>query len=316
MPSVEAVLTRALNLITQVPRHPLRQLLVWYAVVGAVGAVLVDRVPAVRNAVLSESTMMAGQASGVVFPPPINAVAATGDFSVDLMMMIVMLGTLTLTIPVSWGYMAVREQEGFDQSVVQTIVILPIVVAGIMMIVQNNLALAFALAGVSAAVRFRNTLKNVADATFVFLALGLGMAAGIGSLAAAAVMSVIFIFVSVVLWRCNFGLCPTTVAVATSHAPGAPRIPSISATARSGILSVQVSDLAPSRKRLEGVLDTVTKSWTLERTESEEDGGGVAFYRVRLKKSMSAEVVAHEVAMHGGSTVVAAAFDVPAGKRR
>ena len=72
------------------------------------------------------------------------------------------MGALLLILPVSWVYLAIRAKSGLDQALVETILILPIVVTAIVMIVQNSLALAFSLAGIVAAVRFRHTLKSPA----------------------------------------------------------------------------------------------------------------------------------------------------------
>ena len=46
-------------------------------------------------------------------------------------------------LPSSWVYIAVRSSKDYDQSLVDTIVVLPIVVTSIIIIVQNSLALAF-----------------------------------------------------------------------------------------------------------------------------------------------------------------------------
>src|SRR6185503_1490259 len=67
---------------------------------------------------------------------------------------------IIVSLPVSWVYMAVRGGEEYDQSLVNTIIVLPMVVTGIVIIVQNSLALAFSLAGIAGAVRFRNSLKS------------------------------------------------------------------------------------------------------------------------------------------------------------
>ena len=57
---------------------------------------------------------------------------------------------------------------------VQTLVILPIVAAGVVFMVKNSLALAFSLGGIVAAVSFRNTLRDTKDAVYIFLATGVG----------------------------------------------------------------------------------------------------------------------------------------------
>ena len=57
--------------------------------------------------------------------------------------------------------------------------LLPVVVAGIVIIVQLSLALAFSRAVTVAAVRFRLTLDDSLDARFIFLSIGAGLAVGI-----------------------------------------------------------------------------------------------------------------------------------------
>ena len=57
-------------------------------------------------------------------------------------------GAAILIIPVSWVYFITSRTKEVDQSFVQTIIIMPIVVTGISMIVLNSLALAFSLAGI------------------------------------------------------------------------------------------------------------------------------------------------------------------------
>ena len=86
----------------------------------------------------------------------------------------------------------------YNHSVAASLIILPIIVTGIVVIVQFSLALAFSLAGIVAGVRFRTTLKNTADALFVFVAIGVGLAAGTSSFGIGLVMSIFFSY-SVVL---------------------------------------------------------------------------------------------------------------------
>lgn len=115
------------------------------------------------------------------------------------------LGSVILMIPVSWTYLSIRRQHQMDQSLLQSMIILPIAVSGIVLLVHDSLALAFSLAGVVAGVRYRNTLKSTADSIFIFVAVGVGLAAGIGVLVVGAVMSLIFNYTIYVLWVLNYG---------------------------------------------------------------------------------------------------------------
>jgi hypothetical protein len=118
---------------------------------------------------------------------------------------VAIVGALLCALPVSWVYMAVRSGGEYDQSLVNTLLVLPMVVTGIVIIVQNSLALAFALAGIAGAVRFRNSLKSSGDALFILCAVAIGLSAGIGAVELAAVVSVALNFTFALLWLTEYG---------------------------------------------------------------------------------------------------------------
>jgi hypothetical protein len=115
------------------------------------------------------------------------------------------IGALLTALPVSWVYMGIRTGEEYDQSLISTILILPVVVTGIVIIVQNSLALAFALAGIAGAVRFKNSLKSSGDALFILISVGTGLAAGIGAVELAIVMGIGFNYAFLMLWATEYG---------------------------------------------------------------------------------------------------------------
>lgn len=115
------------------------------------------------------------------------------------------IGALLIMIPVAWTYILIKRDSGYEEAVVHTLLILPVAVAGIVTIVQGSLALAFSLAGIVAAVRFRTTLDDTKDAVYVFLAIGVGLAAGVQALGVALALSVVFNAVNLVLWKLDFG---------------------------------------------------------------------------------------------------------------
>ena len=115
------------------------------------------------------------------------------------------IGSLILTVPISWVYFITSRARRIDQSFLQTIMILPVVVTGIAMIVVNSLALAFSLAGVVAAVRFRFTLNQPSDAMYIFVAIGIGLGSGIGALGVASIISLMFVIATLVIWKLEYG---------------------------------------------------------------------------------------------------------------
>ena len=114
-----------------------------------------------------------------------------------------MLGAVLLMLPVSWVYKGIHREGEHDQSLDETTLILPAVVAGIVMVVQHSLALAFSLAGIVAGVQFRRALSDTFDTLFIFVAIAVGIAAGIKALDIALVLTVFFNFATLLV--CIYG---------------------------------------------------------------------------------------------------------------
>lgn len=129
-----------------------------------------------------------------------------GNMGESLMWLaIAIIGALVAALPVSWTYIKIRHRDEYDQALVQTIVLLPMIVTSIVIVVHNSLALAFALAGIAAGVQFRNALKSPGDVLFILLSIGMGLAAGIGAVELAIVMSVAFNYAFLALWMTDYG---------------------------------------------------------------------------------------------------------------
>ena len=114
-----------------------------------------------------------------------------------------MLGALLVMIPVRWVYLAVGDLETVEDKslhkVSASLLLLPLVVTAIIVIVKFSLALAFALTGIFAGVRYRTSLKNLTDALFIFACMAVGLAAGTQALGIAFALSVFFVFTALAL---------------------------------------------------------------------------------------------------------------------
>ena len=160
----------------------------------------------------SLEALLAGSGGVFELPSKSSAARAAAGVSIDeatlaLTVAAAMIGAVLLALPVAWVYALTRQKRGYQQSVVQTLMILPPLVAGVVVMVKYSVALAFGLAGVVAAVRFRNTLDDSKDAVYVFLATAIGLAAAV-QLPVAAVISVLFNVLVLALWYTDFGRAP------------------------------------------------------------------------------------------------------------
>jgi hypothetical protein len=142
---------------------------------------------------------------GTDAPLPVGAPVSGSAWDQAIVALVSMLGALAIMIPVTWVYMITRRQRGYDESVIHTLLILPVAVTGIVMVVLGRLEIAFALAGIVAAVRFRTTLDDTKDAVYVFLAIGVGIASGVQEIGIALALSLVFNVVVLVLWSTRFG---------------------------------------------------------------------------------------------------------------
>ena len=117
-------------------------------------------------------------------------------------------GTVVVMLPVSWTYAAIKREVGYRKSFARALIVLPIIASTTVLLIQNNLALAFGLAAMVAAVRFRVALQEAIDGIFIFAATCVGLAAGIGHLGVASVMAFFFCVANTVLWKMDYGQNP------------------------------------------------------------------------------------------------------------
>jgi hypothetical protein len=231
------------------------KLAVYYAVLAGAAWLLTQRVPQWRALVAALH--------------PVGAAAAA-------------LGALALVLPVAWVYMRTKPRARYDPSLVHTLIILPVVIAGIVLIVHDSLALAFSLAGVVAVVRFRNTLRDTKDAVYIFLAIAVGLAGGVGAFAVGFVISLIYVGVALAIWHFDVGSAPLSIE----------RI--------RGRLLVETTAAEPAQRVIGRVLDEHARRWRAVAAEPRE----LAFV-VQLRRNGSPDglvtAVQREAAPHVGN---------------
>lgn len=187
---------------------PLVGLLLYYGALVLAAATLITFVPGMRDALvapISETgaqVPLIGRSSAAVAPVPHSPWG--GIVGRGALALVAMTWALAVALPVAWVLMRTRRLR-YDPSLVHTIIVLPIVVAGVVLVVKNSLALAFALAGIVAGVRFRQKLEEPEEAVYVLLSLGIGLAAGVQALDVALVMSLAFAFIVMTFWRYDIG---------------------------------------------------------------------------------------------------------------
>ena len=196
--------------LTELPDRPLFRVVAYYVLLFASAAALIELVPGalpLLNAPLPESGFLPiGMGREAAREAASQLVTSAPEpWRVLLATVVALAGACLLMVPVTWVYVQTRRKKGFRQSVVQTLIILPLVVAGVILLVQNSTALAFSLGGIVGAVSFRNTLRDTKDTIYIFLAIVVGLSAGVHAMLVAATISVSFNIVAVIMWWTDFG---------------------------------------------------------------------------------------------------------------
>src|SRR5258705_1259241 len=196
-----------------------------------------------------------------------------------------LLGGLALMCPVAWMYMKTKPKARYDSSLVQTIVVLPLVISGVVVIIRDSVALAFSLAGIVAAVRFRNTLRDTKDAVYIFLAIAIGLAAGVQALSIAFVVTIMYVVVVLVLWRFDVGTEPL-------------------ADSFRGRLIVEAAWAPGVEAAIAQILQRYTRRWKLLRTEPK-----ALTFAVQIRRTTNPDALVAAVREEPSKQVTGVRFD-------
>jgi hypothetical protein len=351
------ILKRMIDLLTHGTDRPGRRLVAYYLILGAIVWPLMYLFPVVDRSLggdsfdaRASSQDFEGSGSQVLVDAlntnTIRGLDAELNPRVELALstLIILLGVIALMLPVSWVYMTTRYNKGPDQQVAQILIFLPLVVAGIVLVVQHSLALAFSLAGVVAAVRFRSTLRDARDLVFIFLAIAMGFAAGVQAMILGAIVSILFNFVLLLSWRYDFGravLAPSSdmkwseplrelakegengnvpdrdlvIALNQKAAKNlserfdrvAKLVGPPKKKARYNAVVIVVTDKVPeAQKKVGDVLESMARRWRLDEVVNNVGKPSELSYLVRIPKSVSKDQLLTEVVGKAGADIISA----------
>jgi hypothetical protein len=326
-----AFFKRLIDYTTLGSPRPMQRLVAYYAMLGAVTALVIWAFPSVGQVLAGGQLDQLSAQTPVLLedglaPPPETVTTALAEGAQSVVATLIsFLMALALMLPVSWVYMSIGRDRAHNQTVAQTLIVLPLVVAGVVMVVQNSLALAFSLAGVVAAVRFRTTLSDTRDIVFIFLAIAIGFAVGVQVLSTAAILSIVFNIVLLLIWRYDFGrnvLQPTpseqwteplkeltakdedgeavpdrelVLALTPKKAEVlAKRFDRVAETLGSNgkkprydaVVSVEAAEVDKAQREVESVLERATKRWKLDEVITNTGKPSEIHYLVRTRKSV------------------------------
>lgn len=242
----------------------------YYAVLISVGWLVLNQLPVSTGfaAFGLEAMLSSGSAAAAAK----DAAPLANESNRAISVAVAMTAAILLSLPVAWIYQLTRAKKGYQQSVVQLMIILPLVVAGVVILVKNSLALAFSLGGIVAAVRFRNSLDDSKDAVYVFLATGVGLAAAV-DIPVATVISMLFNVTILMLWYTDFGNSP----VELEGSIAAKRLKRAREMARTGTFVAQIDNEVlrnMNPEQLEGLAQRALRRSRGQSSKPDANGAG------------------------------------------
>ena len=187
---------------------------------------------------------------------------------------------LILGLVISCVYIRTHKEEGYSPSFTVTLIMLPAIISIIIMLIGDNVARAFSLAGAFSLIRFRSAPGDPKDIAYVFFTLAVGLACGMGYVGYAALFAVILGAVMLVLNKVKYG------------SPGNTDM----------LLKVAVPENLNYQDLFNDILDKYTDSWHLKRVKTSDFGSLFnVSYRIGLKSGCSQKAFLDELRCRNGN---------------
>jgi hypothetical protein len=106
---------------------------------------------------------------------------------------------------IAWTYMVTHTGMSYSRSYVNTLILIPVIVSLVMMILANNLVVAFGLMAIFAMVRFRSILRDTLDTAYVLAVIVVGLGCGTGKFSSAILGCLATVGLMVYFWATGFG---------------------------------------------------------------------------------------------------------------
>ena len=123
--------------------------------------------------------------------------------------LIVIGASIVLGFIISLAYMYTHKKEGYAPGFTLTLIMLPVIISIIILLVGNNVARAFSLAGAFSIIRFRSAPGDPKDIAYVFFTLAVGLSCGMGYVGYGFIVTVILCAVMIILDKLKFAMPKT-----------------------------------------------------------------------------------------------------------
>ena len=208
-------------------------------------------------------------------------IESTNGESFTLINALIVIGaSILLGFVISLAYMYTHKKDGYAPGFTLTLIMLPVIISIIILLVGNNVARAFSLAGAFSIIRFRSAPGDPKDIAYVFFTLAVGLACGMGYIGYGLIVTIILCVVLIILDTIKFAMPKTK--------------------------SMRLKVLVPEDLNYEGIFDEVlerySSKWTMESVKTKDFGALFEVsYRVSLNEDVSQKKFIDELRCKNGN---------------
>lgn len=192
--------------------------------------------------------------------------STTGESFTLTNTLIIITSSILLGIVISLAYLKTHKKDGYIPSFIISLIMLPTIISIIILLVGNNVARAFSLAGAFSIIRFRSTPGDTKDISYIFFTLAVGLASGMGYVWYAVIFTIILCTVMIILDSLNFAM-PKSKAM---------------------VLKITVPEALNFEGVFDEILNTNTTSWNMVKVRTRDFGALYELnYSIHLKNDVN-----------------------------
>lgn len=206
--------------------------------------------------------------------------STTGESFTFSNALIVIISSIILGLIISLSYMKTNKKSGYNSGFITTLVMLPLIISIIILLVGNNVARAFSLAGAFSIIRFRSAPGDPKDISYVFFTLAVGLSCGMGYIGYAVIFTVVLCALMLILNFFKFGINKS----------------------ESMELKITVPEDLNYEDAFKEILNNYTKAWKLDRIRTRDFGALFELnYKINLPENISQKKFLDELRCRNGN---------------
>lgn len=200
---------------------------------------------------------------------------------------IIITSSILLGIVISLAYLKTHKKDGYIPSFIISLIMLPTIISIIILLVGNNVARAFSLAGAFSIIRFRSTPGDTKDISYIFFTLAVGLASGMGYVGYAVIFTIILCAVMIILDSLNFAM-PKSNAM---------------------VLKITVPEDLNFEGVFDEILNTNTTSWNMVKVSIRDFGALYELnYSIHLKNDVNQKKFIDSLRVRNGNLNISLTF--------